>query len=316
MVEGTIGVKSPITGTRKIKIHNSPKFELTISFDGLQGKVNKNYSVPSWTVEDVVSNNTKETFRIRKSSSEFYTDWLKTETSEYSVYNGNESSQTYSFKDGDYIVRNRRGIIGEVKIKLNDGSVFSYDRRKETYILKHPDGSYYSGTFLGNEDFNLNSTNADIPAFRRNFENRFSSADLKYNNGVLTMPNGNTIKYSSGESEVDINRRRLQEEQAEQEAYQRQQRQEKAKAQARHEELVRHFGARTAKAIEDDEPYIGMPEAAFNEIDGNYRVYEQNTNGTVYSRISWFKNNRYYKDGFIAGYIVCQNGRIVKIINL
>lgn len=303
-----------------IILRNSP--EMTLEYRCRYNEsLGYNISVPQWIVEVEGGNEQTVSFQIepnnRSGKAKLSVSWIKTTTPEYEItYNqGKGEGLLFVFKNGDTATLDHYGNTGYT-FKLKDGSVFSHEARAKVSTLTYPDNSSYTGTFdkLGTIDLNKDPEN--LFEVRDSLDALPDSHGLNYYSGTLTQTDGSSIKYAQGKSEHQIEQERLARERAERQAYQEQERRENAQTQAKHRALVNRYGERTANAIEEDEPYIGMSEAAFKEIDGSYYVYEQSVNGTTYARKSWFKGNKYYKNGFISGYVVCQNGKIVRIINL
>lgn len=300
-----------------VKVINTQ--DITISYN--ENRHSRQYgrdwqiSLPALIGKACTENGDSLYFEIKKSYKhylELEAKWIKTVTPEYEIENNGNEEYEYSFTNGDRATLDKYGKKN-FKIHLKDGATISFNINTKDFTINYPNKEVYNGGFenIGYSFLEKKSIH-DI----RSYLNSLNSEEFKYSNGTLEKSNGERIKYINGKSEQQIEEERQAEERKRQREYQEQERKEKVAAAAKHRDLARKYGERAAIAIENDEPYIGMSEAAFNEIDASYYVYEQTATGTVYAYKTHFVGNHYVQPGRIVQYIVCEHGKIVKIVNL
>lgn len=301
-----------------VKIIDSP--ELTISYNNGHHRYDQDpYHITLPELIGVAQGENGDTiyFNLKKCyrRPELEAKWFKVVAPDY-VLCRDKDDEVYKFTNGDTAHIGHWGNEGFC-IHLNDGATtLSYNRDKKEFTITYPDKSEYIGKLpkIGSLPLD-NLSYGDIFEIRSHIK-ALSPVELQYSNGTLIKPDGQKIKYINGKSEQQIEQERIAEENQRQLENIEYERKQKAEAAAKHRALVSKYGERAANAIENDEPYIGMSEAAFNEIDASYYVYEQTATGTVYAYKTHFVGNHYVQQGRIVQYIVCEHGKIVKIVNL
>lgn len=230
--------------------------------------------------------------------------------------------------DGRYINAKRKA-----RVQLSDGSYITArerigkeDGRSDTYIIEYQNGDIFIGIpsiLKGKEDL-LPDINRECIKFMRELK-IYKSINFIPWSGSMRYASGITEEFKNGENLTQKEKQRQEEKlRAEKEVIAQSKKEEEAKIerqkqerirqeqekQAKHNRLVKKYGASVTKEIEAGTVRIGTSEAVLKE---RYWSLISETGSTrIYADYGRYVGSQYYPD-LISTRVVCRNGKVVRI---
>lgn len=252
---------------------------------------------------------------------------------EHATIMWDKSMKVYIKNNNDYFFLNPSYDQPQAKVQLSDGAYITAtnqirpeDGRTDSYTIEYRNGDKFIGL-----PANLREDTYKLPTqYRESIDfmlalKKYKGTDFTPWTGYMRYASGSTDNFKKGES-INEKERIRQEEYARaereavnayreaEEARLKQQEQERInrekEAQARHNKLVKKYGASVAKEIEAGKVRVGTSEVVL--IENNWRLISESSSRRIYADYGRFVGTQYYPD-LISTRVVCQNGKVVQI---